>query len=176
MSLLLNIPPSAPGPAIERVTDAQTDTLFNFRPGTVDDLANELRAPKQAFVIPDVNAPATDTPEPAPADQRREAILAATQVLDMTDSAASFAIAFIGKREAKNYRLSASDKNIIRPHLAEYLKGKAVDIPPGFLLLFVVLMVYLPIVQRALADRKEANAERQTGNGEHPAMPPTLNS
>jgi hypothetical protein len=157
MSLLLNT-----GPAIERVTTEQTDTLFNFRPGTVEELADELRAPKQPFAIPNFNdAPGTPDPhplpEPAPADQRREATLAATQILDMTDSAASFALSFIGKREAKNYRLSPNDKSIIRPHLAEYLKGKAVDIPPGFMLLFVVVMVYMPIIQRAIADRKESS-------------------
>jgi hypothetical protein len=177
-------------PAIERVTDAQTDALFNFRPGTVEDLADELRTPKQSFAIPSFHtAPETPDasllPEPTPAEQRREATLVATQILDMADSAASFALSFIGKREAKNYLLSPSYKSIIRPHLAEYLKGKAVDIPPGFLLLFVVVMAYTPLVQRALADRKEAAGKRpaaneppnpQSGNDEPLETPPILNS
>lgn len=193
---LLNIPPVSV-PAVERVTNAQADTLFNYRPGTVNELADELRTPKQSFTIPVPGMSATDSPpippEASPADQRREASMAAGQIIDMTDSAVSFAIAFIGKRDAKNYRLSPGDKNIIRPHLAEYLKGKAVDIPPGFLLLFVVVMVYMPIIQRALADRKEAkkNTPANTGqptpengtdnespqaDGEYPATPLILNS
>jgi hypothetical protein len=161
---LLNLKPETPpaGVPVERVTTAQTDSLFNFRPGTVDELANELRAPKQPFDIPNLN----EAPEPDPAtpptetEMKREAVTAAGQIIDFVDSSASFALSFIGKKEAKHYRLDAGSKTIIRPHLAEYLKGKSVDIPPGFMLLFVIVMVYMPIIQRAIDDRKEWKEQR----------------
>ncbi|MDR1406337.1 MAG: hypothetical protein LBI89_03950 [Prevotellaceae bacterium] len=174
MSLLLNTPPAKP--AIERVTTEQTDALFNFRPGTVDDLAAELREPKQPFAIPcagDMPGTGSPPPEPTPADQRREAAMAATQIIDMTDGAMSFALSFIGKRDAGHYRLDAGSKNMIRPHLAEYLKGKAVDIPPGFLLLFILIMVYSPVIRRAVADRREAKeAKKAAAPGREPAPVP----
>jgi hypothetical protein len=155
---LLNLKPETPaGPQIERVTTAQTDTLFKFQPGTVDQLANELRVPKQPFDVPKFeNEPAPVAPPPTDADLKREAATAATQIIDFFDSSASFAFSFVGKKDAKCYRLDAGDKSVIRPHLTEYLKGKSVDIPPGFMLLFVVVMVYMPILQRAIEDRKEA--------------------
>jgi hypothetical protein len=158
---LLNLKSETPaGPPIERVTTAQTDTLFNFQPGTVDQLADELRAPKQPFDVPKFeNEPAPVSPlspPPTDADLKREAATAATQIIDFVDSSASFALSFVGKKDAKCYRLDAGSKSMIRPHLAEYLKGKSVDIPPGFMLLFVIVMVYMPILQHALEDRKEA--------------------
>jgi hypothetical protein len=149
---------------VERVTTAQTDSLFNFRPGTVDELANELHAPKQPFDIPNFSdadpvEPAPETP-PTETDMKREATAAAAQIIDFVDSSASLALSFVGKKDAKHYRLDAGSKQMIKPHLAEYLKGKSVDIPPGFMLLFVVVMVYMPVIQRALDDRKEVKKEK----------------
>jgi hypothetical protein len=156
---LLNLNPETPaGPPVERVTTAQTDSLFKFQPGTVDELADELREKKQPFDIPNFDTAPDPVPEtpPSEADMRREATTAAAQIIDLVDGAASFALSIVGKKDAKCYRLDAGNKSMIRPHLAEYLKGKSVDIPPGFMLLFVIVMVYIPIVQHALEDRSEA--------------------
>jgi hypothetical protein len=174
MSLLLNTPPVAP--AVERVTPQQTDALFNFRPGTVDELAAELQAPKQQFAVPPApGMPGTGSPPPeeTPADLRREAAVAATQIIDMVDSTASFAVSFIGKKDAKQYRIDAGGKQMLKPYLAEYLKGKSVDIPPGFMLLFMAVMIYTPVIQRALDDRKEWKAQQaKTAPAPAPAPEP----
>jgi hypothetical protein len=161
---LLNLKPETLSPAgarVERVTTAQTDSLFNFQPGTVDELVDDLREPKQPFDVPNFNSmdPAPESP-PTETEMKREATVAATQVIDFVDGSASFALSFVGKRDAKHYRLDAGSKQMIKPHLAEYLKGKSVDIPPGFMLLFVVVMVYMPIIQRAMDDRKEWKAQQ----------------
>ena len=178
---LLNLKPETPGPAgahVERVTTAQTDSLFNFQPGTVDELVADLREPKQPFDIPNLND--RDAPDPVPepppteTEMKREATVAATQIIDFVDGSASFALSFVGKKDAKHYRLDAGSKQIIKPHLAEYLKGKSVDIPPGFMLLFVVVMVYMPIIQRAMDDRKEWKAQQtKTGNPAPETVTPT---
>jgi hypothetical protein len=156
--MLENLPKTpTPAPPIQQVTAADTAPLFDYQPGSVDELADELRQPKQPFDVPDFEAlvePA-EAPEPelSPAEERAQTKLAARTIVGIGDGVMAFLISLYGHKEPHQYRLPSESYRDIIPALERCMAGKNMDLPPGWALFLAVVVAYLPVVMQAHADR-----------------------
>ena len=146
----------------ERITTQQTDNLFAFKPNSVDDLAAELRAPKQPFDLPrttdgDYNLET----EPTDTEVKKLAAESAGQVIDLIDGCLSFSLSLIDKSKPNVYRLAGEERRMLRPHLTKYLQGKSVDIPPGIMLTIIIIAIYAPKVMEAIGNRKQTRPRKE---------------
>ncbi|MDR0667610.1 MAG: hypothetical protein LBF90_03205 [Prevotellaceae bacterium] len=163
---MLNIPQTpTPTPAnaatlpVERVTAADTAAMMSYSPGSVDELADELRQPKQPFEVPDFEALETTVetpePEPSPAEARAQNKMVAQTVASVGDGVLAFLLSVFAHDEPHEFRLPKESMRDIMPTLERCMAGKNIDLAPGWALFFAVLIAYLPLVMKANAKRNE---------------------
>lgn len=76
------------------------------------------------------------------------------------DTSLPAALGFLAKEEGCVYKADEEDRNELEKALGEYMKLKGGDIPPGMMVLVLVLSIYGAKIPMAIQHRK-INAERQ---------------
>jgi hypothetical protein len=165
--------PKTPPPAIpiQQVTTVDTQPLFDYQPGSINELADELRQPKQPFDLPDFESlagtpEALQSNEPSPAEARTQNKLAARTLIGIGDGVLAFLLSIYGHKEPYHYRLPGESHKDIIPALERCMAGKNMDITPGWALFLAIIVAYLPIVMMAHADRNQWKETAKSPNAD----------
>ena len=146
-------------------------------PTNVDDLLAEMNLPKQDFTpkteIPGSGSENTNTQSEihnqenyqfndpsiiSPADLAK-AKASATFVVNAIDIGASEILTMIAKgKDPEPYTATESEKADMVEVWAEYLKDKGGDIPPGVMVLIMIIVVYGPRTKAALDNKAKDEA------------------
>jgi len=136
-------------------TKQEPEKPYSFMSGGINDYLNEINQPKQPQDIdeyPDEEnlSAFQDTgkeDEPLETLKARAGVAKATGALLATalDAGLSTLIGtFIAKGDPADYKADEEQKSELETAMAEYVKLKGGDIPPGIALLIVVLSIYMP--------------------------------
>ena len=146
--------------------DEAENRAYSFASSDIDDFESELRVDKQKQSISmddDLDNVFSDMDDEAQADAPLDKIKARGSVANatgslfasMVDAGVSTAIGtFIAKDDPANWKASETERSEMESAIADYVKLKGGDIPPGVALLIVVLSIYGPKVAYAFQYRK----------------------
>ena len=145
-----------------------------FPTGNLDSFLNELNTPKQDMnieqssvldeTIPDDSQMFTQTPHEETDDLKLDDFTsesAAEMLVGIIDTALPAGLAWLAKGETTDFQAEKDQKRTLTKSFKRYLDTKGLDLPPGWLLLFLVLTIYGVKVPTALAMRKEYNEESE---------------
>ena len=171
---------------MENNTDTTTEAKIAQPSKSIDDLIAEMNVNKQDFTPPPSEANQTnqtennnsnfqqqfnEPQEPKifnPADLAK-AKASATFVVSAVDIGVSEILTMIAKgTDPKPYKATEDEKDDMINVWAEYLKEKGGDIPPGVMVVIMILVVYAPRAKSAFDNKKadkliaEQKAENET--------------
>jgi len=145
-----------------------------FPTGNLDSFLNEMNQPKQNMdidqasildeTIPD-DSQIFGTPEVKetnPDDFKLDDFTsesAAEILVGIIDTALPAGLAALAKGKTEDFQAEKDQKKTLQKSFKKYLDAKGLDLPPGWLLLFLVLTIYGVKVPTAIAMRKEYHEE-----------------
>lgn len=139
----------------------------NFPTDDLDTFLSEIQAPKQNMNISEDDGledfeRLQDSQQP-----EKESLVMKTPVANASgkllatviDTSLPAALGFLAKESASVYKADEEDREELEKALGEYMKLKGGDIPPGMMVLILVLSIYGAKVPLAMQHRK-INVER----------------
>ncbi len=124
---------------------------YTFASGSIDDFMAEMNRPKQAQDINETDGlDELETLQPETPDEPLEKLQATPAVALATaslltialDSSLSTVLGLYAGDEPDNYKADPEQRQELQAAIAEYVKLKGGDIPPGVALILIILSVY----------------------------------
>ena len=142
--------------------DSERNT--EFPTGNLSDFLNDFSKEKQEMEI-DQEEILRDVPETEEEANEEEStfvdsftsLQASEMLVGILDTVAPAGLALLSKTEVKDWQAEPEQRTTLKHGFKSYLDAKGLDLPPGWLLLFLVLSIYGVKVPSALALRKEHN-------------------
>lgn len=145
-----------------------------FPTGSLSDFLNEMQAPKQEMEIneEEILRDVPDEESPIPGMEQEEegtatlldsftTAQASELLVGIMDSAIPAGLALVAKTQAKDWQAEPEQRRTLQKGFKSYLDAKGLDLPPGWLLLFLVLSIYGIKVPSAIAVRKQNQLEEE---------------
>jgi len=140
----------------------------NYPTGDLESFLTEIQAPKQNMNISEAEGleefeALQDAEKPEKEDLVMKSPVANASgklLATVIDTTLPAALGFLAKEEGSGYKADEEDRNELEKALGEYMKLKGGDIPPGMMVLVLVLSIYGAKIPLAMQHRK-INAERQ---------------
>ena len=135
--------------------------------GDLESLLTEIQSPKQNMNISEAEGleeletlQVTEKPEKEDLVMRSSVANASGKLLaTVIDTSLPAALGFLAKEEGSGYKADEEDRAELEKALGEYMKLKGGDIPPGMMVLVLVLSIYGAKIPMAIQHRK-MNVER----------------
>jgi hypothetical protein len=140
------------------------ETVNNFATADISEFVSELNQPKQEFEQPhSVFDELPNEPDPEPEPQERVTTsmtktasnAAGKLVLSVIDNAIPMGLGLIAKTEADKFKATPSERAELEEALSRYMELQGGDIPPGLMVIILVLGIYGLKVPTAIQLRKQ---------------------
>lgn len=128
--------------------------------GNVNDFMNRFNQPKQDMNLedapPDMGlADDTETVEKATIAMNAAPAKATGKLIaSVIDNTLPLGLSLLAKGKLEDYKASEEDRTELENALAEYFKLKGADIPPGLMIVILIVVIYTTKIPQALQDRK----------------------
>lgn len=159
---------------MSKLTDIGTTpdtTGYAFASGDIDDFLSEMEQPKQSVYEDNPDDQQHFDALNDAAEQREQqkqklhmnapvANASGKLVATVIDTTLPAALGFLAKDDPANYKADEQSREELERALSEYMKLKGGDIPPGMMILVLILTIYgaqLPIA----IQRRKINTERE---------------
>jgi hypothetical protein len=123
----------------------------------VNEFMNRFNQPKQDMHIDDTppNIPIEEIQEEAEQGMNAAPAKATGKLIaSVIDNTLPLGLAILAKGKLEDYKASEDDRSELENALAEYFKLKGADIPPGLMIVILILVIYTTKIPQALQDRK----------------------
>ncbi len=138
----------------------KTDNYEFVNAGNVNDFMNRFNQPKQDMNLEDT-PPDMGLEDDSETTERATIAMNAAPakatgklIASVIDNTLPLGLSLLAKGKLEDYKASEEDRTELENALAEYFKLKGADIPPGLMIVILILMIYTTKIPQALQDRK----------------------
>ncbi len=139
----------------------QTTNTENYEfvnAGNVNDFMNRFNQPKQDMHIedlpPDLQLEEEQAEKATIAMNAAPAKATGKLIASVIDNTLPLGLSILAKGRLEDYKASEEDRTELENALAEYFKLKGADIPPGLMIVILIVVIYTTKIPQALQDRK----------------------